>query len=55
MKLKNLIKRLTDVYNENGNLDVSIMREGEFYSEIELYATPDDGNLYIEAYKKEEE
>lgn len=55
MKLENLIKYLTDVYNENGNLDVAIMREGEIFSEIELYTTPDDGILYIEAYKKEEE
>ncbi len=52
MKLENLIKYLTDIYNENGNLDVAIIREGEIFSEIELYVTPDDGNLYIEAYKK---
>jgi len=54
MKLENLIKYLTDVYNENGNLDVAVMREGELFSDIELYVTPYDGNLYIEAYKKEE-
>lgn len=54
MKLENLIKYLTDVYNEQGNIDVEVIREGEIYSEIELYVVPYDGKLYIEAYKENE-
>ena len=55
MKLESLIKYLTDVYNENGNINVEVIREGEIYPEIELYCTPYDGKLYIEAYKEHEE
>lgn len=51
MKLENLIKVLTDIYNSNGNIDVEIMRDGTHYPEIEIYA---DGKLYLEAYKEAE-
>lgn len=53
MRLEELIKNLTDIYNEHGNLTVEIMREGVHLPEIEPYI---DGDfLYLEAYEKGEE
>lgn len=50
MRLEELIKNLTDIYNEHGNLTVEIMRDGVHLPEIELYV---DGNfLYLEAYEE---
>ena len=48
MRLEELIKNLTDIYNEHGNLTVEIMREGVHLPAIEPYG---DGNfLYLEAH-----
>lgn len=52
MKLEKLIAMLTEIYRQNGNMNVEVMREGEHYGEIELYC--DDNILYIEAYKEAE-
>lgn len=52
MKLDELIKELTEIYAQYGNLTVEIMREGVHLPEIETYI---DGNfLYLEAYEEGE-
>ena len=52
MKLEDLIKELTEIYNEKGNLSVEIMREGLHFSEIEIYVSGEI--LYLEAYEEGE-
>lgn len=50
MKLDELIKGLTEIQEQYGNLTVEIMREGVHLPEIEPYI---DGNfLYLEAYEE---
>ena len=52
MKLDELIKGLTEIQEQYGNLTVEIMREGVHFPEIEPYI---DGNfLYLEAYEEGE-
>lgn len=52
MKLDELIKGLTEIHEQYGNLTVEIMREGAYLPEIESYI---DGNfLYLEAYEEGE-
>jgi uncharacterized protein YacL len=53
MKLNDLITMLTEIYNQNGNMNVEIMREGEHFQEVGTYT--DDNTLYIEAYKDYED
>ena len=52
MKLEDLIKELTEIYNEKGNLLVEIMREGLHFPEIETYVSGEI--LYLEAYEEGE-
>lgn len=52
MRLEELIKNLTDIYNEHGNLLVEIMREGYNYPVIETYTSGEI--LYLEAYEEGE-
>lgn len=52
MKLDELIKGLTEIYEQYGNLTVEIMREGVYLPEIESYI---DGDFfYLEAYEEGE-
>lgn len=52
MRLEELIKSLTDIYNEHGNLLVEIMREGVHLPEIETCVSGEV--LYLEAYEEGE-
>ena len=52
MTLEDLIKELTEIYNEKGNLLVEIMREGLHFPEIETYVSGEI--LYLEAYEEGE-
>lgn len=53
MRLEELLKKLTDIYNEKGNLLVEIIREGWNFPEIETYVSGEI--LYLEAYEEGEE
>lgn len=52
MRLEDLIKELTEIYNEKGNLSVEIKREGLPFPEIETYISGEV--LYLEAYEEGE-
>ena len=47
MKLSDLIARLTEVYDANGDMNVAIIRNKSICKEIELYVDND----YLENYK----
>lgn len=52
MKLDELIKQLTEIREQSGNLTVEGMREGNHFSNIELFI---DGDfLYLEMYEEGE-
>lgn len=47
MKLSELIAKLTETYEENGDMNVAIIRNGSVCKEIEFYVDND----YLENYK----
>ena len=48
MLLSNLIKQLTEIYNEDGEKGVAIMRYGRMFEEIEVSNC--EVQVYLEAY-----
>lgn len=52
MRLDDLIKELTEIHKQYGNLAVELMRCGVHLPEIELYVS--DDYLYIEGYEEGE-
>lgn len=52
MKLDELIKRLTEIQEQYGNLTVEIVRDGILLPVIEPYL--EEEYLYLEAYEKGE-
>lgn len=52
MKLDELIKELTKIYEQRGNLTVEFMREGVHLPEIDSYV--DGDYLYLEGYEEGE-
>lgn len=52
MRLDELIKKLTEIQEQYGNLIVEIKREGVHFPEIETYISGEV--LYLEAYEEGE-
>ena len=48
MLLSDLIKQLTEIYNEDGEKSVTIMRDGRIFEEIEVSNC--EIQVYLEAY-----
>lgn len=56
MNLSELITQLTKIYEENGEMNIAIIRNGSICKEIELYVDTDYLDnfkpfLWLEAYK----
>ena len=59
MKLSELIEQLKEVYNNEGEMNVAIIRAGIIYKEIEIYVDNDylsdyKSFMWLEAYKPDE-
>lgn len=60
MKLSSLIALLTEIYNQEGDMNVAITRNGNVYRKIDCYVDNDclanyKPFIWLEAYKSDEE
>ena len=51
-KLSKIIDTLTSIYDTEGDFDIHVVRNGNFYHNVEIYC--DGYDLYIELYKRGE-